>query len=98
MTGSFGTLGYLNIHGKPIPPTLDSNNEVIAILEIEDERRAYRAIRMEGGQRFLLPDEAKDELIEALLAMKKTKVYLDGYATEVSSRNFSKLYCQFSRI
>lgn len=90
LTGAFGTLGFLNIYANQI-----LSNEVT--LQIEEARYFYTALVMKGCMRLLLPNEATQAMIEALLAGQIVTVQLDGFCTQLRPENFSKKYKRFSK-
>jgi len=94
--GSFGTLGYLNVVARQIPPLPDNPETAIVVFEIDDEKIPYKAERMKGGQRLLLPDEATEKLIATLKSNQTITIYLNGYMTKLEQSNFSKCLKKFS--
>lgn len=78
-----GTTAYLNVISRQIPPFQGNPAEAIVVFQIGDEKIPYKAHRMEGGQRLLLPHEATEKLIKVLSQDKTLKIYLDGYQTDV---------------
>lgn len=76
---------YLNIHSIPV-------KESPLIIHIEDA--TYRCIpyRLAGGQRFLIPDNIAQILIEALDDNKEVTLSLASYRTQFHPEDFSAKY------
>jgi hypothetical protein len=92
LKGSFGTLGYLNVCSRQIPHLPETPNQSIVVFVIGDEKFPYKAERMEGGQKLLLPEDAKEKLIASLQDNKTVTIYLDGFMSTLEPSNFPKLY------
>lgn len=88
LKGEFGTLCFLNVFCREIIPLLGDPKSALAILEIDQTQYPFKAIRMESGQRALLPDEAACLLISALSNASTVTIYLDSYVTQISSEKF----------
>ncbi len=97
LNGNFGTIGYLNVTCCSIPPLKGNPQKAVIILQIEENSFAYQAERMEGGQRLRLPDEATEKLIATLEKEIPVTVVLDGYLSQVSPGNFSKVIKKFAK-
>lgn len=95
LKGSFGTLGYLNVSARKIPVLPGTTDTSIVVFVIEDEKFPYKANRMAGGQKLLLPEEATEQLVAALQNNSIVDIYLDGYMTKLEPSNFQKLYKKF---
>ncbi len=95
LRGDFGTLAYLNIPCREIPPLPDAPRYANVLLIIEEDYYSFQAIRMEGGQRLLLPDEATDLLIHALLNCVSVVIALPSHYAEICPMRFESLYRKF---
>ncbi|MFZ0566054.1 MAG: hypothetical protein WAM28_07710 [Chlamydiales bacterium] len=98
LRGQFGLQGYLNIYSRCIPLSDPSSNAAVFAIQINNQRYRYQGFCMEGEQRLLLPRQATDQIIEALLACQTVAIYLEGFSAEISPYKFQKLYKQFSSI
>jgi len=88
LRGSFGIVGYLNVCSMCIP-----SNTVI--FYIAGTQYQFTGVVLEGGQRLLLPSEATEKLIQALLSRCTVDIYLEGFQTKVLPYNFAVKYVQF---
>ncbi len=98
LRGKFGRQGYLNVYSRCVPPLTNDPNRAAVVLQIGEQHYRYSAFRMKGEQRLLLPREATDQMIEALLAGLSITIYLEGFSTEICPKNFPSLYRQFTSV
>jgi hypothetical protein len=89
-----GVKAYLLIHSTPIPCHLCPNEKTPLHIEI-DKTYSFYAERLEGGQRFLLPQEATELLKHAFMEGKNALITLPGYHSLIDAQGFSK---HFSKI
>lgn len=86
---------YLNVHSIPVPAYQGNPKSVLVNLAINNsEALRCQAYRLEGGQRFLLPDEIAETLIEALKNDQEISISLTGYRSIVKAEDFSKKFDQ----
>jgi hypothetical protein len=83
---------YLNVHSLPISPRKKDPNTTPLTLEIEGERSHYLTRRLLGGQRFLLPPDAAQKVIDALQDQKEVKITLASYETLLKPEDFSSKF------
>jgi len=86
---------YLNVHSIPVPPHQSNPKNALVKLDIDGQIWRYEAYRLEGGQRFLLPDEMTKLLIDALQKGKEVRLTLPGYKTTVKAEDFSEKFHRF---
>jgi hypothetical protein len=86
---------YLNVHSMPVPPISGNPKSSLVKLKIHTETLSFQAYRLEGGQRFLLPDEITKTLIEALTNGQEVSISLSGYNSLVKAEDFSKKFEHF---
>jgi hypothetical protein len=83
---------YLNIHSIPITPCKEDPKHVLLTLKIEGETQHYSAYRLSGGQRFLLPSDIAELLIETLSNGKEVALALTGYHALLKPEDFPSKY------
>jgi hypothetical protein len=88
---------YLIIHSTPIPCTICPGDKASLHIQIEQEDFAFHAERLEGGQRFLLTEEASELLIDTFLAGKDIIITLPGYRSFIQAEGFSKHFKKIER-
>jgi hypothetical protein len=86
---------YLNIHSIPVPPHQGNPKNALVKLDIDGQTHRCEAYRLEGGQRFLLPDEMGKLLIDALQRDKEVTLTLPGYRSTVKAEDFSEKFQRF---
>jgi hypothetical protein len=86
--GTYGTLGYVGVYCKEIPPSKENALTSEVIIAIDGAGMRYYALRMEGGQRLLLPDVATTALLDAFCAGKNVIIGLEGYYGEFLAADF----------
>jgi hypothetical protein len=79
---------YLNIHSLPIAARKKDPNTTPLTIEIEGETFHYLVRRLTGGQRFLLPSEASQQIIDALQDHKEVQITLASYKTSFKPEDF----------
>lgn len=83
---------YLNIHSVPIPILKSDPKHIIVHLTIGEEKHHIKALRREGGQRFLLPEEAVNLILDALKKEQRLDLAISGYKTSIDPEGFSERY------
>jgi len=79
---------YLNVHSIPVPPHKEDPHKVPLTLEISGETIHASAYRLKGGQRFLLPDEIAERVIEAFHNQQEVSMALPFYHTLFKPEDF----------
>lgn len=79
---------YLNTFGRP----LSYGTTFPITLTIEEEDLVYTAELLEGGQRLLLPDAARDAVIEALFNEQCVQIAAGPYQATILPTQFSKYF------
>ena len=87
---------YLIVHSTPIPCHLCPSEKTPLYIEI-DKAYSFYAERLEGGQRFLLPQEATELLSHAFIAGKNALIALPGYRSLIDSQGFSKYFSKIEQ-
>lgn len=88
------THAYLNVFSLTFPSDRLDENKTKVVIKIEDEEQIFLAHRLEGGQRLLLPEDARDLLVQALLENKPVAMIAGRFDVKISPGNFSKKHCQ----
>ncbi len=87
-----GTKAYLIIHSTPIPCTCCPSDKAPLHIQVERDDFVFHAERLEGGQRFLLTEEASALLIHTFLAGKDALITLPGYRSFIQGEGFSRYF------
>ena len=87
--------GYLYVHSRPIPPIREDSALAKVYLTIKEERSFYLVTRHAGGHRLLLPDEALDSIVNALLEGEVVEISSAGYSSTLSPKGFKQEYSKF---
>lgn len=83
---------YLLVHSTPIP-----HARIQVRLEIEGISTVCTADRLQGGQRFLLPEDSAHILIDALLAEKQVILTIPGYQSHITAEGFAEHFRKIGR-
>jgi len=79
---------YIDTFSRPL-----SNSNVFTItLTIEEEAQIYSAELLQGGQRLLLPDVARDAVIDALLNEKCVQISAGPYQATILPTKFRRYF------
>ena len=81
---------YLNAITLQFPTTNPKQTELKIV--VCDQTYIFLAERLNGGQRLLLPDDAKQLVICSLLEENCVKIYAGRYETTVTDEGFAKTY------
>lgn len=84
---------YLNIYS--IPFVSDSEGMVMISIEIDDDKAIFKAPVLAGNQRLLLPQAARELLLNALNEKHTIVVRAGKYSAEVHSESFGEAFQQF---
>jgi hypothetical protein len=87
---------YLNVHSIPVLAHQDNQKSVLLKLDIDGEILRCQVYRLEGGQRFLLPEEIVATLIKSLHNHKDVTFILPGYRSTVKAENFAEKFIQLN--
>ncbi len=79
---------YLNIHSIPSPPYNGDPKKALIKIKTTEKTFSFEAYRFEGGQKFLLPEEASRMLISALQNREAPTLILPGYRTTIEAEDF----------
>lgn len=83
---------YVNVYSFEIQPEAPNLNSVEVDVAIEDERQKFKAFIYQGGQRLLLPTEARDLIINALFNKESVVISVGKYSGEIISAGFIEKY------
>lgn len=88
---------YLIVHSTPIPYSKDCPKKVMVKIEMDQIPMACQADRLEGGQRFLLPEKMTQMMIKAFCDKKKVTVSLPGYQSLIDGEKFMDHFQKMGR-
>jgi hypothetical protein len=61
---------------------------------IEEEEEEFAAYRLKGGQRLLIPEEAREKIINALLTCKQVTLRVGRYKETLSPEGFNRSFAR----
>lgn len=88
---------YLNTHSIPAPPYNGDPKKTLVKIKTTEGVHSFEAYRFEGGQKFLLPEEASQILISALQNREAPTLILPGYRTTIETEDFSEKFDRLNR-
>lgn len=88
---------YLNVHSLPVPASAKNPKSTSATLTIQEETISFQAWRHEGGQRFLLPPEISERIVEALNNDLPVRIQLARYQSTITPKGFKQKFQKMMR-
>lgn len=85
---------YLNAYCLPFNPDQDGTTNLFLL--IDKKEYSFKASALAGNHRLLLPEEAKNLLLNALHGKKEIVISVGKYRTDVHSHMFSEAYKKFN--
>jgi hypothetical protein len=82
---------YVNTYSRPLPKQIS-----VTMMTVDDSGE-FPAEVLEGGQRLLLPDPARDFLISHLLSGQCVELTVGSYQTTVPPSQFAKVFSTASK-
>jgi hypothetical protein len=92
MSSNGTTHFYLNALTLLFPVYECDNAHTEIKIVIEEENYCFIVDRLQGGQRLLLPEEAKQLIVDALLEFKCVEISTGRYQTTLIYENFQNVY------
>lgn len=89
---------YLNIFSRQFPSEDEEGNKTKVSVTIAEQPTDFLANRFQGGQRLLLPDEAVDQIINALIDNQTVTIAVGRYSSEIVSENFIAVFDELNKI
>lgn len=86
------TLLYLGAYSLEFTGTKENPNKTLVTVTIDEQSIVVAADRLEGGQKLLMPPEATQTIINALLENRVVRLKTGRYQTEILNANFCELY------
>ncbi len=88
---------YLLVHSTAVPCSKDTLKKITVKIEIDQVLMVCEADRLDGGQRFLLPEKMAQMLIEAFLAKKNVIISIPGYQSHIATEGFTEHFRRIGR-
>lgn len=85
---------FFNVHILCFPPAKNPEGKIDVAVCIKGESFTFAAYRLEGGQRLMLPDEAKQIIVASLLEGFPVYVSVGRYEAKLVCNNFQKVYTE----
>lgn len=89
---------YINVFSLEIKPETPKQNTVPVEVTISEETRTYKAFIYQGGQRLLLPSEARDWIADALIDCGIVSISVSRYHADIIPDGFAESYDQLIKI
>ncbi len=86
---------YLAVHSTPVAAIKGDPHAVHVCLRSKGHQSKGTAYRLQGGQRFRLSSEMRNEIISYLREGEEITIQLNGYRTILKSEDFEKKYAAF---
>ncbi|MCX6990100.1 MAG: hypothetical protein NTX49_03405 [Chlamydiae bacterium] len=83
---------YLHVHSHPVKPYKGDPKTALVTMKTEENAKSFLAKRHEGGQRLLLPDNAKEFLVASLKEGKTVIISTSGYTSTLTPDSFERKY------
>ncbi len=90
--GASGLRMYINVFSLEIAPVILDPPQAELVITIEESEYKYLADILQGGQRLLLTDEARDLIIDTLQSNQIVILKAGRYKAAIQPENFSSLY------
>lgn len=90
--GSYGQRMYLNVFSIHLSVNPETPSKIFVTLIFNNETCVVEADLFDGGQHVLLPEEAKEKIIEHLLDNQTVSIKMGRYSTEITPSGFVKKY------
>lgn len=90
--GVSGLRMYLNVFSLELPSLMEHSDLTLVTVEVDLEKRFFQAHLFTGGQRLLLPDAARDWILDALFQDCSITISTGCYRSVIPPLNFKKLY------
>ncbi len=90
--GLSGLRMYINVSSFEVPPISDTCAKAKVAISICGEETLALADIFQGGQRLLLPDDARDLIIESLQEGNTVTLKTGRYCAEIPPAHFAKAY------
>lgn len=92
------TTFFLNALIMCFPPAETPDGKINVTLEIDENTFNFASERLEGGQRIMLPEEAKELIIASLLDGHLVTITVGRYQTTLILDNFENVYGKMLRL
>lgn len=92
-----GERAYLDIYSLCFPKDMEEPDSTLVRISSDAGSYEFRADRLEGGQRLLLPGDAESFLIEQLLNCRTLTISAGRYQDEITPRAFREAYRKYCR-
>lgn len=83
---------YLGAYSLEFPSSREDPCKTQVTVTIDDQPFVALADRLEGGQKLLMPSDATQSIITALLENRIVTIKAGRYLTEIITANFCELY------
>lgn len=86
---------YINVFSIPFTWNPCAPTTIELMVDIDGDCYSYQADCLQGGQRLLVPSEAANRIIDALVACKSVRIQAGRYSSEILCANFASLFSTF---
>ena len=83
---------YINVFGLEIPPDCNDPTTSKVYVSFKDHSYTFSAARFAGGQRLLVPEMTRDEIIDYLVCDQPVFIRVGRYEADIYPRHFFDVY------
>jgi hypothetical protein len=90
--GESGVRMYINVFSLEIKPEHSMQSTALVEVTYQNQKQTFHAFLYQGGQRLLLPNQARDLIIESLSQNEPVCIAVGRYRSEISPEDFTCKY------
>lgn len=83
---------YINVFGLEIPPDCNDPANSRVYISFKDHDYTFSARRFAGGQRLLVPEATRDEIVEYLCCDQPVFIRVGRYEADIYPLHFFDVY------
>lgn len=83
---------YINVYGLEIPPDCHDPSVSQVYVSFKDHSYNFQAQRFTGGQRLLIPDATRDEIIDYLVCEQPVFIRVGRYEADIYPGHFFEVF------
>jgi hypothetical protein len=89
---------YINVFGLEIPPDCNDPDTSLVYVSFKDHSYNFRAFRFVGGQRLLIPDNTRDEIISYLQCDQPVYIRVGRYEGDIMPDKFLEAFNRLTNL
>lgn len=83
---------YINVFGLEIPTDPNDAADSRVYISFRDHSYTFSAARFTGGQRLLIPERTRDEIIDYLICEQPVFIRIGRYEADIYPKHFLDVY------